>query len=215
LQLTSPTVYPHLLAPAKPAVVAVTPKRQRNAATVADTLTWRTDVAGAETTTTSLTARFIDTGAAIAPPALNFGEELVHLFTANGQRIVIQNCNTTPLVLDPPNIRTPFSIDSPNFPAMLSPNESVAFSVGFHPTRVGTVMDTLRITSPQLPGAPLEVMLVGTGGTGDELLPDAGITPDKPRDSCGCNSSNRPLGVMPIVLAVLLALSPRRRFRLR
>ncbi len=212
---TAPTVYPHLLAPAKPAIVAVTPKRQRLPITVSDTLTWRTDVAGAETTMTSLTARFIDTGAAVAPPALNFGEELVHLFTANGQRVVIQNCNTTPLVLDPPNIRTPFSIDSPNFPAMLSPNESVAFSVGFHPTRVGTVMDTLRITSPQLPGQPLEVLLIGTGGSGDALAPDAGIGPGKPGDSCNCNSSNRPIGILPIAFALLLVLSPRRRFRLR
>lgn len=218
LSYTAPQIYPHLLAPAKAAVVAVTPHRQRTATTVADTLTWHTDVAGAVTTATSLTARFIDTGAAIAPPALNFGEVTVHLFTVDGQRIVIQNCNATPLVLDPPNIRTPFSIDSPGFPMMLSPNESVAFSVGFHPTRVGTVMETLRITSPQLPGDPLEVTLVGTGAE-PEPAADAGPGPSPHGDTsfyaCSCNSSNRPLGVLPIALAFLVMLLPRRRTGLR
>lgn len=210
LQPTTPTAYPHVLAPAKSAVVAVTPKRKRTAVTVSDTLTWQTDVETAQTSTTSLTARFIDTGAAIAPPALNFGEVLVHLYTPNGQRVVIQNCNTTPIVLDPPNIRTPFSIDSPNFPTMLNPSDSVAFSVGFHPTRVGTVMDTLRITSPQLPGAPLEVLLVGTGGSGDQGAPDAGVGGKPPGDDgCGCNT-RRPLGGLPLVLA-LVAISVRRR----
>lgn len=215
LVTTTPSVYPHQLAPARSAVVSVTPKRQRTAMPVDDTLTWTTDVAGAATAATSLTARYIDSGGAIAPPALNFGEEIVHLFTANGQRVVIQNCNATPLVLDPPNIRTPFSIDSPNFPAMLSPNESVAFSVGFHPTRVGVVMDTLRITSPQLPGAPLQVTLIGIGGTGSAMPPDAGVGSGGNGDtsfySCSCSSSERPLGVMPIALAVAFVLIPRRR----
>lgn len=217
LSFTTPPVYPHRLAPTKAAIVSVTPKRQRAAMTVADSLTWRTDVEGGATAGTALTARFIDSGGAIAPPALTFGEVTVHLFTPNGQRVVIQNCNPTPLVLDPPNIRTPFSIDSPNFPAMLSPNESVAFSVGFHPTRVGTVMDVLRITSPQLPGSPLEVTLVGTGSAG-EPAPDAGIGLTPPGDTsfyaCSCNSSTRrrgPLGVIPIALAVLCTLFGRRR----
>ncbi len=218
LALTSPQIYPHQLAAGKAAVVSVTPHRQRTATVVADTLTWRTDVTLSPSAATNLTARFIDSGGAIAPPALNFGEVKVHLFTENGQRVVIQNCNATPLLLDPPNIRTPFSIDSPNFPAMLSPNESVAFSVGFHPTRVGTVMDTLRITSPQLPGTPLEVTLVGTGGK-DEPQQDAGPGSASNGDTsfyaCSCHSSNRPLGVLPIVLVALVVLFPRRRSRLR
>ncbi len=218
---TAPQIYPYMLTPAKAAVVAVTPQRQRTATIVADTLTWRTDVTGAATASTSLVARFIDSGGAIAPPALNFGEATVHVFTTNGQRIVIQNCNPTPLLLDPPNIRTPFTIDSPNFPAMLSPNESVAFSVGFHPTRVGDVMETLRITSPQLPGAPLEVTLVGFGKGPDEGS-DAGVGSSSHGDTsfyaCSCRStsaSSHPLGVIPLALVALLVLRPRRRTGLR
>jgi Abnormal spindle-like microcephaly-assoc'd, ASPM-SPD-2-Hydin len=217
LAYTSPSVYPHVLAPARAAVVAVTPQRQRTAMTVADTLTWQTDTPGAEATVaTSLTARFIDSGGAIAPTALNFGEATVHLLTENGQRVVIQNCNPTPLVLDPPDVQTPFSIDSPSFPSMLNPNESIAFSVGFHPTRAGIAMDTLRITSPQLPGAPLEVTLIGNGKAGIPI--DAGIEPGAPGDtsfySCGCRSvTGNPLGALPLALAFACLLFRRRRAR--
>jgi hypothetical protein len=163
-----------------------------------------------------LTARFIDSGGAIAPPALAFGEVTVHLFTDNGQRVVIQNCNPTPLVLDPPMIQTPFSIDSPKFPSMLDPNESVAFSVGFHPTNVGMVSETLRITSPQLPGASLDVILTGIGGSGDALPPDAGTGPVMREKTtffaCACNTS-RPIGVVPVLISLMCALRPRRRNR--
>jgi MYXO-CTERM domain-containing protein len=211
LTTTTPTVYPHVLAAGKTAVVAVTPKRQRTATAVADTLTWTTDVEDLPSAATALSARFIDSGGAIAPPALNFGSVTPHIYTPNGQRVVIQNCNPTPLVLDPPVIRTPFSIDSPSFPTMLSPNESVAFSVGFHPTRVGTVTDTLRITSPQLPGAPLEVVLVGTGAA-PELPPDAGVGGDKPGDSgCGCRTGGPGGGWLPLALVVIGLFSVRRR----
>jgi MYXO-CTERM domain-containing protein len=94
---------------------------------------------------------------------------------------------------------------------MLSPNESVAFSVGFHPTRVGTVTDTLRITSPQLPGAPLEVVLVGTGAA-PELPPDAGVGGDKPGDSgCGCRTGGPGGGWLPLALVAIGLFSVRRR----
>lgn len=215
LSLTTPDTYPHMLAPGASAVVAVTPQRQRVATTVSDALTWHTDVDGMTAAPTALTARFIDSGGAIAPPALNFGAVTPHLYTANGQRVVIQNCNATPLVLDPPLIKTPFSIDSPSFPTMLNPNESVAFSVGFHPTRVGTVTDTLRITSPQLPDSPLQVTLVGTGAKPESPPPDAGVGSESPGEtsfySCACTSSQKPLGGFPIVLAVAALLVRRRR----
>jgi hypothetical protein len=211
---TQPPLYPYPLRGGGGVVVAVTPKRQQAATTVTDTLIWHTDVQGELTSPTMLTARFIDSGGAIAPPALAFGEVTVHLFTDNGQRVVIQNCNPTPLVLDPPMIQTPFSIDSPKFPAMLDPNESVAFSVGFHPTSVGMVSETLRITSPQLPGAPLEVLLIGVGGSGPAHPPDAGVGPMIREKTtfyaCACNTS-RPLGVVPILISLLCALRPRRR----
>jgi hypothetical protein len=216
LAFTAPSLYPYPLPGGAGVTVAITPKRQLAATMVSDTLVWHTDVTSQPTQSTALTARFIDSGAAIAPPALAFGDVTVHLFSDNGQRVVIQNCNPTPLLLDPPMIRTPFSIDSPNFPAMLDPNESVAFSVGFHPTRVGSVSETLRITSPQLPGVPLEVVLTGNGGSGGDQMPDAGTGPITRESSsffaCACNSS-RPAGGLPLVLALVCALRPRRRAR--
>lgn len=214
LEPTKPTAYPHLLAAGTTATVSITPHRQMAVAQLADTLTWHTDVDDMPDATTSITARFIDQGGAIAPPALDFGKVTVHLFSEDGQRVVIQNCNPTPLVLDPPVIRTPFRIDSPNFPAMLNPNETTAFSVGFHPTRIGVVSDTLRITSPQLPNAPLEVALVGEGVTNESTPPDAGVGAGAVDHTsfyaCSCKST-RPAGGFPIVVAVMCVLLPRRR----
>jgi hypothetical protein len=214
LSLTSPSMYPSSLAAGASATLAITPHRQTTVTTVSDTLTWNTDVVGALTSTTGLTARFTDSGGAIAPPALDFGKVTVHLFSDDGQRVVLQNCNDTPLALDPPMIRTPFSIDSPNFPAVLDPNETIAFSVGFHPTRKGMVSDTLRISSPQLPDGPLEVMLVGEGTAPDMMMPDGGTGSDDHGDTsfyaCAC-SSGTPVGGLPIVLAVLVVVFPRRR----
>src|SRR5262249_62407237 len=78
---------------------------------------------------TKVTARFVDTGGATAPPLLDFGRVPVHLFIDDGQRVMIQNCNTTVLELDAPSIKAPFSIDSPNFPKKLHPNETPTFSL--------------------------------------------------------------------------------------
>jgi hypothetical protein len=215
LSMTSPAVYPSSLAAGASASIAITPQRQSTVTTVTDTLTWRTDVANMPTTTTTLTARFTDSGGAIAPPALDFGKVTVHLFEDDGQRVVLQNCNDTPLALDPPMIRTPFSIDSPNFPAVLDPNETIAFSVGFHPTRKGTVTDTLRISSPQLPSA-LEVVLIGEGTTPDPMTPDAGAGNPDIGDtsfySCNCDSGSF-VGGFPIVIASASLLFRRRRRR--
>ena len=213
LSLTSPAVYPSSLPAGASASIAITPQRQSSVMTVSDTLTWRTDVDGMPTTTTTLTARFTDSGGAIAPPALDFGKVTVHLFEDDGQRVVLQNCNDTPLALDPPMIRTPFSIDSPNFPAVLDPNETIAFSVGFHPTRKGIVTDTLRISSPQLP-SPLEVVLVGEGTTPDPTMPDAGVGNPDIGDtsfySCNCDSGSF-VGGFPIMIASASLLFRRRR----
>ncbi len=210
---TSPPLYPSLLAPAATATVSVTPLRQTGVAQLADTVTWHTDVAGEPTAVTAISARFIDQGGAIAPPALDFGKVTVHLYTEDGQRVVIQNCNPTPLLLDPPIIKTPFEIDSPNFPPMLNPNETTTFSVGFHPTRIGIVTETLRITSPQLPGTPLEVVLVGEGTAPDQVKPDAGVDGGKGDTSfyaCSCTSSE-PGGAAPLIVALVCVLFPRRR----
>lgn len=213
LSLTSPAIYPSSLPAGTSASIAITPQRQSSVMTVTDTLTWRTDVADMPTTTTTLTARFTDSGGAIAPPALDFGKVTVHLFEDDGQRVVLQNCNDTPLALDPPMIRTPFSIDSPNFPAVLDPNETIAFSVGFHPTRKGVVSDTLRISSPQLP-SPLEVVLIGEGTAPDPVMPDAGTGNPDIGDtsfySCNCSSGSF-VGGFPIVLASASLLFRRRR----
>jgi len=213
LALVSPPAYPSELPGGAAARVAITPQRQMAVTTLSDTLIWTTDVAPTPTATTSLKARFLDSGGAIAPPALDFGKVVVHIYNANGQRVMIQNCNPTPLVLDPPMIKTPFSIDSPNFPSMLNPNETTTFSLGFHPTQLGQVTETLRITSPQLPDA-LVVTVTGEGVAEDNDMPDAGVTgPGKGNTSfyaCSCRAGS-PAGALPLVLALACMLRRRRR----
>ncbi|HUS30542.1 MAG TPA: choice-of-anchor D domain-containing protein [Kofleriaceae bacterium] len=216
LSVTSPSMYPSSLPSGAAATLAITPHRQTAVTTVTDTLTWHTDVVGALTATTTLSARFTDRGGAIAPPALDFGKVTVHVFSDDGQRVVLQNCNDTPLMLDPPMIRTPFSIDSPNFPAVLDPNETIAFSVGFHPTRKGVVSDTLRISSPQLPDGPLEVMLVGEGEAPEPMTPDGGMGSNGNGDTsfyaCACSSgSSSPAGGLAVLVALLAVVVPWRR----
>ncbi|HET9993587.1 MAG TPA: choice-of-anchor D domain-containing protein, partial [Kofleriaceae bacterium] len=158
LDLVAPTVYPALLPAGKAATVSVRPYRQTGKTMITGTVTWSTDVASQPTTATIVTAEFIDSGGAIAPTSIDFGEVPVHLFLDNSQRVTIQNCSSSLLELEPPTIPAPFSIDSPNFPTQLEPNETATFSVGFHPTRLGAFDDTLTISSPQLVGMPLQVL---------------------------------------------------------
>ncbi len=223
LSFTSPSGYPAILPPAQVATVAVTPQRQPSPTTIIDTLTWTTDVESAPTNTTAITASFIDSGGAIAPPILDFGKEPVHLFVDDGQRVMIQNCNGSVLELDPPTIKSPFSIDSPDFPATLDPNETATFSVGFHPTHINLdqngnpipeiFTDMLTISSPQLMGAPLQVQLVGTSISDGTPTPDAGAGSGALAQTsfyaCSCNSS-APGGGLPILLALALVIVRRR-----
>jgi hypothetical protein len=219
--LVAPLLYPAALAPLQSALVAATPKRQTTPGLVTDDLLWKTDVAGATTASTTLTATFIDNGGAIAPHDLGFDAAPIHLDTRNAQQVTLRNCDVSPLELDPPVIPAPFTIDSSNFPDILLPGETATFSVGFHPTRLGMVTKTLVITSPQLRDTPLKVTLSGSGiaipvGGGA----DAGTTvvdhDSKSFYTCGCASHGRsddPWGAILLTIAAGCALVPRRRPR--
>jgi hypothetical protein len=210
LSLTAPAAYPTDLLPGQSATVLVTPQPQASATALTDVMTWTTDVETAGSATTALTARFIDSGGAIAPSALDFGPVLVHVTQDNGQGVVIQNCNGSVLDLDPPTIKAPFSIDSPTLPSQLQPNDTTTFRIGFHPTRLGTFTDTLLISSQQL-ASPLMVQLVGEAVEG-EPLPDAGSStpPSHPDDGCGCHAAGVGAG-WPLALALTAARRRRRR----
>ena len=217
LQFVSPLIYPTTLPPQGRATVAVTPQPRATAGVATGQLTWATDVAGLETAPTQLTATFVDNGGAIAPESLTFSPTPIHLDTQNAQEVTLQNCDVSPLQLDPPQVPVPFTIDSPSFPTMLLPGEIISFSVGFHPTKVGNSMKTLIITSPQLAGTQLSVRLIGDGyaqGAGN----DAGTTtpvalPAEPTSFYACNgcSANDPASALAFGVAVLCTRLPRRR----
>jgi MYXO-CTERM domain-containing protein len=212
LALVAPLDYPNMLAPHERAFVAVTPRQRGDVGMVSDDLVWTTD-AGAAPTLTTLTATFIASGTATMPDMLDFGEVPIHVDTHNARQVTLQNCSTGALQLDPPQVPSPFSIDSPNFPAALKPGEVEAFSVGFHPTKLDMVSKTLIITSPQLPD-PLKVELTGKGvatGTGSDTGPPATGVSSTSFYACGSCTAGDPSGALAIVLAALAALAPRRR----
>jgi hypothetical protein len=214
LELVAPLTYPTTLAPLQRALVAATPKRQAVAGLATDDLVWTTDVAGAATTHTKLTATFINNGGAIAPPALAFGTAPIHLDTRNAQQVTLQNCDSSPLELGMPLISTPFSIDSPNFPNLLLPGETATFSVGFHPTRLGIAAKTLVIPSPQRPNEQLTVTLTGegiaTGGPADAGTPPTSVDHTS-FYACSSCASNDASGAIVFTIAALGVLMPRRR----
>lgn len=212
LRLVAPLGYPNLVASHQRALVLVTPRPRGLAGTASDDLVWTTDVAGAITSHTTVTASFLDDGGAIAPAALAYGQTPIHIDTRNAQRVTLQNCSTASFQLDTPQVPAPFSIDSPGFPAALNPGEIATFSVGFHPTKLGPVTKTLSITSPQLPG-PLTVELSGEGVTpsGDgDTGPDAAGLSSTSFYACGGCASDDPSGLAAIVLAALATRLRRR-----
>ncbi|HEU4726976.1 MAG TPA: choice-of-anchor D domain-containing protein [Kofleriaceae bacterium] len=212
LALIAPTRYPVQLAPLQSALVAVTPKRQAAVGVSTDDLIWATDVTDSPTAHTSVAATFIDKGGAIAPHDLEFGNAPIHLDTRNAQQVTLRNCDVSPLQLDPPMVPAPFTIDSPNFPTELSPGETATFSVGFHPTKSGSVTKTLVITSPQLSDTQLTVTLSGVGVAqgvnGDGGPGGAGLESTSFYACSGCASGDGSGAVM--LLALVYALVPRR-----
>ncbi|HEY0481025.1 MAG TPA: choice-of-anchor D domain-containing protein [Kofleriaceae bacterium] len=213
LGLVAPLAYPGIVAPRQRAIIAATAKRRDVAGLVSDDVIWTTDVAGATTAHTTLTATFVSDGGAVAPDMIAFGATAIHVDTRNSRQVTLQNCSSASLRLDTPQVPAPFSIDSPSFPSALNPGEIATFSIGFHPTKLGRVTKTLSITSPQLQ-RPLTVELSGDGvapGTDG----DAGLdTPDVPSTSfyaCGGCTTTDPSGALALLLAALAALAPRRR----
>ena len=205
----SPPTYPAMLAPGALAAVDVSPARQGSAASVSDDIVWSTDVAGETNPHTTVSAQFLAAGAAIAPASLAFGQVPIHLYIKNAQPVTIQNCSGPTITLTP-SIDPPFSIDS-DFPSTLAAAETATFAVGFHPTKAGPVSKTLRITSSDQ--QVLEVTLTGEGATGappgDAGSGSAGFHQTS-FYACSCTSSG-PGGVVPIAIALVCVLFPRRR----
>lgn len=208
----APPTYPVLLPPTSLASVEVTPRRQGSAGVQQDDIVWTTDVTNAETVRTTISARFVDDGGAVAPDALSFGPGTIHLEQDNAQKVTLQNCDTQTIVFADPSVPPPFRLDSANFPRELAPNESATFAIGFHPTRVGIFDETLTIQSDQLVD-PLVVRLMGEGAR-SQPPPDAGVDPPgfDNQSFYGCSgcSTRSPSGAL-LVVIVLGATLRRRR----
>jgi len=217
LTLVAPLAFPAELVPTARAVVTITPKRQTIGQTVMDTLVWTTDADEAIAQTT-LTATFVDAGPAVSPTLLAFPPTPIHLDSGTAQQVTLRNCSVSPLELDPPQIPAPFTIDSPSFPSVLAPGETVTASVGFHPTRVEHFMRELVITSPQLRDVTFVVTLIGDGtadGSGSGSGSGSGnVTTgvdSKSFYACGSCATGGTSSALALTLAALVLLVPRRR----
>lgn len=213
LEPQAPPSYPVFLPPSNNASIEVTPRRQGTAGVQQDDIVWTTDVPGAGTVRTAISARFVDDGGAVAPDALTFGPGTIHLEQENAQKVTLQNCDTQTIVFADPTVPPPFRLDSANFPRELAPNESATFTIGFHPTRVGIFNETLTIQSDQL-DEPLTVRLSGEGAR-PQAPPDAGIDPprsdiDSFYGCAGC-STRSPTGALLIVIVLGASVRPRRK----
>lgn len=222
LILLSPLHYPTRLAPGTPgsaaALVAIRPLRRATAASVSDELVWSPDVLAAPVHRTRLRAELLDDGAAIAPAAIAFGRAPIHVDIANAQPVTLQNCSAAPLDLVAPTVPAPFSLDSParaDFPVALAPGEAMTFTIGFHPTTLGTFARELVVASDQLP-APLTVVLTGEGVTGSGSDGDGGGRPGRETTSfyaCGGCTAGDTGGSLAAVALVLCVGRWRRRRR--
>jgi len=205
----SPASYPGTLAPAALATVDVLPRRQSAAMDFSDDVVWTTDIANDHNPRTTVSASFIATGAALAPASLDFGPESIHLYTKDALPLTIQNCSG-PTIMLTPSVDPPFSIDS-DFPSTLASAEPATFAVGFHPTKVGLVTKTLRVTTSD--SQVLEVTLTGVG-VANGVPPDAGLGSAGYHATsfyaCTC-ASGGPGGAAPILFALALVLRRGRR----
>jgi uncharacterized protein (TIGR03382 family) len=202
-----PSSYPAQLLAGTNAVVDVSPRRAGSAGPpIVDDVVWSTDV---DSPHTSVSAQFLAAGAAIAPASLAFGAQSIHLYVKNAQPVTIQNCSGPTLSLHP-SIDPPFSVDS-DFPSQLAAAETATFAIGFHPTKQGMFTGHLHITTSD--GETLDVTLTGTGAA-NGTEPDSGSAAQTFHETsfyaCSCTSSG-PGGVIPVALALVCVLGPRRR----
>ena len=214
-------MYPSSLAAGGAATVAITPQRQTAVTTVTDTLTWHTDSA-ARRPRRQRSPRASPTAVARSRRPLSTSARSP--FTCSPTTASASCCRTATTrrcTLDPPMIRTPFSIDSPNFPAMLDPNETHRVLGRLSSDAQGR---RHRHASHQLAAAP------GRPARGHARR--RGQAPDD--DDAGCrhrvgqvarhellcvscsSGTSHPAGGIPIVLALLACLptAPTRRLPL-
>lgn len=209
----APTVFPAFVPPSGRAVVHVTPRRQSAPGVVQDVLVWTTDIEGAPTATTSISASFLSDGGAIAPTAVDFGRVPVH-GSSEPRTITLQNCDRTPIRLEVPQLRAPFTIERGTFPMLLEPNEVETIAVGFRPAQSGVYAQTMTIPSMQL-GQPLEVTLLGeasSAGSVDEVIEES-VDDERSFYGCAGCTTQDPGGALAVVVAAGVAIGTRRRRR--
>ncbi|HUJ62033.1 MAG TPA: choice-of-anchor D domain-containing protein [Kofleriaceae bacterium] len=210
ITLDTPATYPSTLAPGDAAQITVAPLRQTQPVALADDVVWSTDVAGQLMPATHVTAEFLDSGAAVAPGSLDFGQVPVHIPTPDAMPVTIQNCSPSGTILLMAAIDAPFDYDRTQFPASLASAASATFGVEFHPTELGSASGMLRIMPMGQPELDVTLTGVGIANSGE---PDGGTSqnglPSTSFYACTCSGGGA--GGWPIPLAAAIVIARRRR----
>lgn len=199
-----PTGYPVTLSPGQAARVNV--HATVEAGEQSAQLTWKTDVAGFETTMINLHVVGIDEGLAISPGGYQFGTVPVGAESPM-QSPQLQSCdatvvNVTAMLNDPDGA---FRLYGPPS-AQITTVPSSPWAVTFAPPTEGAHHATLRLV-PEA-GSTFDIQL--DGGI-DQMPPGGGLTDYY---ACGCNAPLSGGGALPVVVVVVVLVMPRRR-RLR
>jgi MYXO-CTERM domain-containing protein len=164
------------------------------------TLTWDDDVASHYVVPVDL--EYISTGTAISPASIDFGQIAVN-FSSATQRIVLQNCDDTPVMLDRVVVtegdRNAWDLQPPIMAQLVPPHATITLAVAFQPHRGGHFASHVDI---DVGGATQHVFLNGDAIGGLDASDFY---------ACSCSGRDAPSRGWPIVVAALVVVRRRRR----
>lgn len=210
-----PADYPAILTPLSMAVfdVVAMPPEGDSAGIIGVT----TDVVPGGSTDVTLSASAIADGIALAPSPLDFATVIVNE-TSEIQTVTLANCDDVDLTITAVEV-TGDDADSFSVGGTLPPPDltipvqgTAQWTVRFEPERVGDHSATLEVTTS---AGVMTVPLTGTGGSAGS---DGGVDGGTGFDTtsyyaCECRSGLTAGGAIPLVVAFLLLVVPRRRRR--
>lgn len=209
LGLESPTSYPEppdgvALAPTDSALVSLAPSVTDVAGLLETTLEWDVDLPLAPFHV-PVTLQYLASGTAVSPAEISFGPLDVGAVSTT-QLVTLENCGTTDAVVTYDGVRATtggaaaWQLDPPADRRTLPPDGTMRILVAFAPTTPGDHRATIAI---EVDGAAQEVQLDGTalGALADQTSFYA----------CDCSGGGAPARGWPIVLAIAIAITARRR----
>ena len=198
----SPTSYPAMLPPTFSATVGITPVSS-TAGPLHGTLTWNVDAPTAPFVV-PVSLVIVDSGAAVSPNDLDFGELEVGV-KSDLRTITLENCDPTPITITTHGLMgvqgstDAWQLVPPMETLLLPPNQPITVQVGFAPLRAGHYDAQFLYDADGIAGS---VELVGDGH---------GAPSPTSFYACSCSGPSAPAKGWPIAAAVVIVVVRRRR----